>query len=221
MTRLVQDDGRVIPFTVVECEPNEVVQLKTTEKDGYPAVVLGFSKLHKPNKNKKFYFVREFRVDPTSAPKKGDLITVEMFQENEVVKVTGVSKGKGFQGVVKKYHFKGGSMTHGSHNHREPGSIGGGLRNKVPKGMRMAGRMGGDQISVTGLSIVDIDKEKNILYIKGALPGARNSLVIISAPGEMNIQESQENNKTKKPENIEEQKPVVEVVEEVKLEENK
>lgn len=180
MTRLVQDDGRVIPFTVVECEPNEVVQVKTTEKDGYPAVVLGFSKLHKPTRNKKFHFVREFGIDPTATPKKGDLITVESFHENEIVKVTGVSKGKGFQGVVKKYHFKGGVMTHGSHNHREPGSIGARAKpGRVCKGKKLPGRMGGETITIREAQVVYLSKERNLIGIKGQLPGGNNSLIII------------------------------------------
>lgn len=180
MTRLVQDDGRVIPFTVVECEPNEVVQVKTTEKDGYPAVVLGFSKLHKPTKNRKFHFTREFRVDESTAPKKGELVTVESFQENEVVKVTGVSKGKGFQGVVKKYHFKGGPASHGSHNHREPGSIGARAKpGRVCKGKKLPGRMGGETVTMREAYIVYLNKEKNLIGIKGQLPGGNNSLVII------------------------------------------
>ena len=232
MTQIFQDNGRVVPVTAVLAEPNIVTQVKTEDKDKYSAVQVGFGL----NKNIKkpqaghlkgltaVKTMKEFRVASQEAAKlkKGDQITVDVFVKDDEVKVTGTSKGRGYQGVVKRHRFHGSPASHGHKDQlRKSGSIGATDPARVFKGMRMAGRMGGDQISVTGLSIVDIDKEKNILYIKGALPGARNSLVIISAPGEMNIQESQENNKTKKPENIEEQKPVVEVVEEVKLEENK
>ena len=103
MTRLIQDDGRVIPLTVVQCEPNEVVQVKTTEKDGYPAVILGFEAMPKPKKTRKFYHMKEFRTN--AEMKKGNTITVEQFEEGESVKVTGVSKGKGFQGVIKRHGF--------------------------------------------------------------------------------------------------------------------
>ncbi|MBD3360829.1 50S ribosomal protein L3, partial [Candidatus Peregrinibacteria bacterium] len=126
MTRLMQDDGRVIPITVIECEPNEVTQVKTVEKDGYPAVVLGFSKLKKPKKTKKFLFLKEFQVTQEEQEnyRKGDRITLEKLQEIEKVKVTAISKGKGFQGVIKKYNFSRGPESHGSHHHREPGAIG-------------------------------------------------------------------------------------------------
>ncbi|MFA6528173.1 MAG: 50S ribosomal protein L3 [Candidatus Gracilibacteria bacterium] len=180
MTRLIQDDGRVIPFTVVECEPNEIVQVKTTEKDGYPAVVLGFSKLHKPAKNKKFHFVREFRVDGSATPKMGDFVTVDLFQENETVKITAVSKGKGFQGVVKKYHFAGGCASHGSHNHREPGSIGARAKpGRVCKGKKLPGRMGGETITIRETQVVYLNKDKNLIGIKGQIPGGNGHLVII------------------------------------------
>ena len=105
MTRVIQDDGRVIPMTVIQCEPNIVAQIKTVEKDGYPALVLGFSQLNKPTKTRKFHVLKEFRVKGDEQVQKGDTITVEMFKEGDLVSVTGTSKGKGFQGVVKRHHM--------------------------------------------------------------------------------------------------------------------
>jgi len=180
MTRIIQDDGRVIPLTIVQCEPNEVVQVKTSEKDGYPAVVLGFSKLSRPTKNKKFYHVKEFRTTEEDSPKKGDIINLDIFEEDEIVKVTGTSKGKGTQGTIKRYNFSRGPMSHGSHHHREPGSIGACAKpGRVHKGKKMAGRMGDEQVTIKRTKIVYINSKKNIIGIKGPIPGGTNNLVII------------------------------------------
>ena len=181
MTRLIQDDGRVIPLTVVLCEPNVVTQVKTTEKDGYPAVVLGFTALSKPKKTKAFHFQREFKlIENGNDPKKGDEIKVDIFEIGEKVRITGVSKGKGFQGVIKRHHFSRGPETHGSHHHREPGSIGMCAKpGRVLKGKKMPSRMGGDQTSLRGVEVVFVDSEKNLLGIKGPLPGACGELIII------------------------------------------
>lgn len=181
MTRLIQDDGRVIPLTVVECTPNAVVQIKTTEKDGYPALVLGFDALKKPTKNKKFKHLREFRIpEGESTYKAGDSMSLDIFELGETAKITSVSKGKGFQGVMKRHHFRGGPRTHGSHFKREPGSIGGRARpGKVWKNMRMAGHMGLDTKTLMDAEVVYIDKEKNLLGIKGPIAGSKGSLVII------------------------------------------
>lgn len=179
MTRIIQDDGRVIPLTVVECEPNTVVQVKTVEKDGYPALILGFDALKKPTKNRKFRHLKEFRVQDESL-KTGDAVNVEQFEIGERVRVTGVSKGKGFQGVMKRHNFAGGPASHGSHFHREPGSIGACARpGRVHKGKRMAGRMGTDTVTLQSVEIVYVDREKNLLGIKGPLCGGNGSLVII------------------------------------------
>ncbi len=126
MTRVFQDDGRVIPITVIQCEPNEVTQVKTSEKDGYPALVLGFSKLKKPTKTRKFSRVREFKLgtEEMESFNKGDAITVGNFQEADMVSIVAISKGKGFQGVIKRHNFSRGPESHGSHHHRRPGSIG-------------------------------------------------------------------------------------------------
>ncbi len=180
MTRIIQDDGRVIPLTIVQCEPNEVVQVKTVEKDGYPAVVLGFSKLSKPTKNKKFYHLKEFRTTEEDAPKQGDAVDLSIFEEDEVVKVTSTSKGKGTQGTIKRHNFSRGPMTHGSHHKREPGSIGACAKpGRVHKGKKMAGRMGNEQVTIKRTKVAYVNPEKNIIGIKGPIPGAKNNLVII------------------------------------------
>ncbi len=180
MTRLIQDDGRVIPLTVVECAPNTVVQVKTTEKDGYPALVLGFDALKKPTKNKKFRFKREFRIEDGSDFKAGDAISLDLFEVGEKAKITSTSKGKGFQGVMKRHHFRGGPRSHGSHFMREPGAIGARARpGKVFKGMRMAGHMGLDTVTLEEVEVVYVDREKNLLGLKGPVAGSKGSLVII------------------------------------------
>lgn len=180
MTRLIQDDGRVIPLTVVECAPNTVVQVKTSDKDGYPALVLGFDALKKPSKNKKYRFMREFRIKEGSEFKAGDSISLEQFEVGEMAKITSVSKGKGFQGVVKRHHFRGGPRTHGSHFKREPGAIGARARpGKVFKGMKMAGHMGLDTVTLDSVEVVYVDREKNLLGLKGPVAGSKGSLVII------------------------------------------
>ncbi|MFA4815018.1 MAG: 50S ribosomal protein L3 [Candidatus Gracilibacteria bacterium] len=179
MTRLIQDDGRVIPLTVIECSPNTVVQVKTVEKDGYPAVVLGFDALKKPTKNRKYRFLREFPLTDSESLKTGDEMNVGIFAIGDEAKITSTSKGKGFQGVVRRHHFHGGPRTHGSHFKREPGSIGSRARpGKVHKGKRMAGHMGSDRVTETK-EVVYVDGEKNLIGIKGAVAGANGSLIII------------------------------------------
>lgn len=180
MTRILQDDGRVIPLTLIHCEPNEITQVKTAEKDGYPAIVLGFSKLKKERKNKKFYFRKEFRITPDQELKKGSLIKVDIFKEGELVRITGTSKGKGFQGVMKRHNFSGGPASHGSHFQREPGSIGARAKpGRVHKGKKMAGHMGTDTVTLQKVPVSMIDVENNVIGIKGAVPGSKNSLIII------------------------------------------
>lgn len=182
MTRILKDDGRVIPITVVLCEPNEVTQVKTVEKDGYPAIVLGLSKLKKPSKTQKFRYLREFKVETKDLGQfeKGKAITVENFEEGEVVEITAISKGKGFQGVMKRHNFSGGPASHGSHFKREPGSVGTCAKpGRVSRGHKMAGRMGSDTITLRKVPVELIDKAKNIICIKGCLPGGNGSLVTI------------------------------------------
>lgn len=180
MTRVYNDEGCVIPLTVIQCTPNTVVQVKTVEKDGYPAVVLGFDALKKPSKNRKFRHLREFRISDEGSLKAGDEVKVDIFEDSEWVKVTSISKGKGFQGVIKRHNFSRGPETHGSHHHREPGSIGASARPaRVHKGKKMPGRMGCDQITLKNVEIVYRDPEKNLIGIKGPISGSKGSLVII------------------------------------------
>ncbi len=182
MTRIFQDDGRVIPITVIQCDPNEITQIKTVEKDGYPAIVLGFSKLKKPTKTRKFKYQKEFKVGQADLEKykKGDIITVESLQGIETVKLTGTSKGKGFQGVMRRWNFHGGPEGHGSVHHREPGSIGCRAKpGRVHKGKKLPGRMGTDRVTVSK-PIMSIDASKNIICIKGPLPGPNGGLISIS-----------------------------------------
>lgn len=185
MVQFFEEDGTVVPATVIDAGPIVVTQVKTPESDGYTAVQVAFLDQKKERATKAhlghvkegaYKHLREFRDIEEIAV--GDRITVSSFAKGDTVIVTGVSKGKGFQGVVKRHGFAGGPRTHGQkHSEREPGSIGGGLRNRVPKGMRMAGRMGGDRITVRNLKVVGVDVENNQLLIKGAIPGRRGTLV--------------------------------------------
>jgi large subunit ribosomal protein L3 len=196
MMQCFLEDGTAIPVTVIEAGPLVVTQVKNPDVDGYTAIQVAYeeqkakraTKAHlghvgsiskeKSEEKKAFKHLREFRDIEDIAI--GDEITVNVFSVGDFVTVSGVSKGKGFQGVVKRHGFHGGPRSHGQkHSEREPGSIGGGLRNKVPKGMRMGGRMGGDRITVKNLEIIGVDKENNHLIIKGAIPGRRGSLIEI------------------------------------------
>lgn len=194
MAQYFDEDGKVRPVTMLAVGPMIVTQIKTTEKDGYVSVQVGFGPQKKERLSKavlghlkelgSFAHIKEFRISSKDAEsiKAGDTIDQSIFKIGDVVQVTSTSKGKGFQGVVKRHGFHGGPRSHGQkHSEREPGSIGGGLRNRVPKGMRMAGRMGSDTITVKNLKIVDIDKERNLLAIEGAIPGRRGTLVRVNA----------------------------------------
>ncbi len=182
MTRLIQDDGRVIPVTIVECEPNTVTQVKTIGNDGYPALILGFSKLKKPTKTKKFKKIKEFRsTDDVEGYKKDDLVTVDILKDVEKVSITSVSKGKGFQGGIKRWNFSRGPETHGSHHHRKLGSIGACAKpGRVAKGKKMAGRMGNEQVTVKNVKVCLLDNEKNLVCLKGAVPGPNGSTLVIT-----------------------------------------
>lgn len=187
MTQIFNADGLVKPATLVEAKPAVVAQVKTAEKDGYNAVQIGYGSknpkhIKKPQKSKAFRWLKEFRVDDTGSFKVGDVVDAGVFKEGERVKVVATSKGKGFQGVVKRHGFHGGPRTHGQkHSEREAGSIGGGGRagGRVAKGMRMAGRTGGQRVTVRGLEILRIDAEKNMILISGAVPGSRGTPVEI------------------------------------------
>ena len=193
MTQVYAEDGRAIPVTVIQAGPCVVVQRKSKEKDGYAAVQVGLVEekaLRNVTKPMKGHFakaglppcrvLREFRVEDGSDAKVGDKISVETFAPGDRITIVGTSKGKGFQGVVKRHHFRGGAATHGSMFHRAPGSIGASaFPSRVMKGMRMGGRMGGDQVTVKNLRVAKIDVENNLLYIRGAVPGGRNGLVVV------------------------------------------
>lgn len=193
MTEYFSEDGVVVPVTVVSVEPVTVTRVFEKSKDGYDAVQVGYGtqKVERINKAQQgsmkgvnFRTLKEFRLKngETSSAKEGDVIDVSIFNAGDKIVVSGISKGKGFQGVVKRHGFAGGPRTHGQkHSEREPGSIGGGLRTHVPKGMRMAGRMGSDRITQKNLKVVAVDKENNTMLIKGALTGRRGSLVEIIA----------------------------------------
>ncbi len=187
MTQIFDEKGRVHPVTVLSALPNTVTDIRTEEKDGYSAVQLGFgekkeSKVNKAQKSKGlFRYFREYRAEEgeTVSVEKGKVITVdEAFAVGDKIVVSGLSKAKGFQGVVKRHGFSGGPRTHGQkHNERSPGSIGGGLRCRVPKGKRMGGRMGGTRITVKNLKVVGVNKEKNQLFVEGAVPGRPGTLI--------------------------------------------
>ena len=191
MTEYFSEDGAVIPVTIVKAGPITVTRVFEKSKDGYNSVQVGFGAQKKERIKKGptgqmkggFYkTLKEFRLKPAdkSEAKEGDVIDVSIFNAGDKLLISGTSKGKGFQGVVKRHGFGGGPRSHGQkHSEREPGSIGGGLRTHVPKGMRMAGRMGSDRITYKNLKVVMVDKENNLMLIKGAVPGRRGSLVEI------------------------------------------
>ena len=191
MTQVFEDNGEVHPVTVLKAGPVVVVQIKTIATDGYNAVQVGFGKRASKNiskplkghmKDGNFMFLREFKTEGDPAFKVGDVIDLSTFSKGDVVTVSSTSKGKGFQGVVKRHGFKGGPRSHGQkHSEREPGSIGGGGRDggRVAKGKRMAGRMGGDRITSKGLTVVSVKPETGEIFIRGAVPGRRGTLVEI------------------------------------------
>lgn len=192
MTSIFGNEGEVIPVTVIEAGPCTVVDIKTAEKDGYQALQLGFGSVKEKKVNKPLagHFkknnvspkrvLKEFRNFNISEFKIGDEIKCSIFSEGDIIKVTGKSKGKGFQGVVKRHGFGGiGMTTHGQSDRvRAPGSIGASsYPSRVFKGQRMAGRMGYDNVTVRGLKVVKVDPERNLIFVKGAVPGAINSIV--------------------------------------------
>ena len=190
MTQVFNDNGKVEAVTVIEAGPCTVTQVKTPAKEGYASVQLGFGAAKKLTKGEqghlkelgKFKYLREFRTDDTAAVKVGDKIDVSQFQPGEVLNVTGVSKGKGFAGGVKRHGFHGGPKTHGqSDRHRAPGAVGSTTTpGRVLKGLRMAGHLGDERVTVRKLKVFKADLEKNLLIVKGAVPGSRNGLVLIS-----------------------------------------
>ncbi len=192
MAQVWGEDGKVTPVTVVSVSPNVVTQVKTAEKDGYTAVQVGWGERNKKNISKavqghvkdlgNFAGLKEFRIDSSASHTVGEKIDASIFKAGDAVVISAISKGKGFQGGVKRHGFAGGRRTHGQkHSEREPGGIGGGGRagGRVAKGIRMAGRMGGDRITVKGVRIVQSDATKNIILVSGAVPGRRGTLVEI------------------------------------------
>lgn len=191
MTQVFAEDGAIIPVTVIQAGPCLVVQKKTAESDGYDAVQLGlvekvsnrrltapvrghFEKANVPPSRTIVEFEYEGEANV------GDKVLVDMFKAGDKIDVVGRSKGKGFQGVMKRHGFAGGRASHGSMFHRAPGSIGqSAFPSRVMKGMRMGGRMGGEQVTVKNLSVARIDTENNLIYIRGAVPGGRNSVVVL------------------------------------------
>ena len=205
MTQVFTESGKLIPVTVVSVEPNIVTQIKTMENDGYEAIQLGFDtkreKLatkasightNKANTTPKRFF-REIRGVDVNNYSLGQEIKVDIFTEGEVVDVTGVTKGKGFQGVIKRHGQSRGPMGHGSHYHRKPGSMGTMRPMRVFKGKKLPGHMGGLSVTIQNLEVVYIDLENNVILIKGNVPGAKNSLVVIQTavknPGKVNERE--------------------------------
>jgi large subunit ribosomal protein L3 len=197
MTQLLQDDGTVVPVTVIQAGPCVVVQKKVKQKDGYDAVQLGFVEFIKPSRVNKpmtghfkkanvapARFSREIAVLGDEAANPGDKVMVDIFRQNELVHIIGTSKGRGFAGFVKRHHFRGGRATHGSMFHRAPGSIGSSAYpSRVLKGMRMAGHMGNARVTVRNLRVARIDQENNLLFIHGAVPGPPGGYLVVEKSG--------------------------------------
>ena len=192
MTRIFGDDGTVVPVSVIEATPNTVTRIRSAEQDGYTALQLGAGTARRVTKPVAGQFkhlgtdqqrprsVREVRVDSADGYEIGQQVGVDVFEAGELVDVTGVSKGHGFTGVIARHHFRRGPKTHGSDHHRAPGSIGAGtFPGRVWKGTRMAGHMGNEQVTVKKLKVVKIDTERNLILVKGAVPGARNGVLLV------------------------------------------
>ncbi len=193
MTLIFRDNGKAEAVTAIEAGPCSVIQVKTVAKEGYNAVQLGFGEAKRLNSPQRghlkglgqFKYLKEFRVGDSEAIEVGERIDVSLFKAGDLVDITGVSKGKGFAGVVKRHHFAGGPKTHGqSDRHRHPGSIGAATSpGRVLKGMRMAGHMGDRRTTVSRLEVFEADPAHNLLLVKGAVPGGRNGLLLIKKSG--------------------------------------
>jgi len=182
MTRIIsQETGEVTPVTVLEASPNTVLQVKLKAKDGYDALVVGILERKNPKQkgNKKFKFIREI-LNPEEGFKKGDILSLESFGSAKNLKISSISKGKGFQGVMKRHNFRGGPETHGSIHHRESGSVGTRAKpGRIMRGKEMAGHMGSEKVTFRVAPIVSMDIEKNLIALKGSIPGANNSFVFV------------------------------------------
>lgn len=192
MTQVYSEDGNVLPVTAVESGPCIVVQKKTLENDGYKALQLGFSEKKRQRVNKPLEghfkkcdatpcsYLKEFRVENVDDYQEGQKLTVDIFEPGDFVDVTGTSKGKGFAGVIKRWGFSGGPAGHGSNFHRAPGSIGqSATPARVFKGRKMPGRLGGYKVTVQNIQVVEVKTDKNLILLKGAIPGCRNGIVTI------------------------------------------
>ena len=192
MMRIFGDDGSVVPVSVIEAQPNSITRLRTPERDGYAALQVGagtakrmsrpvagqFKEL--PTEPQRPRRVPEFRVESTDGFEPGQQLDVSLFAPGDLVDVTGTSKGHGFTGTIARHHFKRGPKTHGSTNIRQPGSIGAGTTpGRVFLGTRMGGHMGDDQVTVKKLQVVRVDAERNLILVKGAVPGARNAVLLV------------------------------------------
>jgi len=196
MTQLFMEDGRFVPVTLIQAGPCVVVQRKTSERDGYESAQLGLVEtrpFRRANRPAKGHFrksgvpptreLREFRLIAGSDPKPGDTVTCELFAPGQLVEVIGTSKGKGFQGAMKRHHFRGGAATHGSMFHRAPGSVGASAwPSRTFPGTRGPGQMGQARVTQRGVEVVKVDPMQNLLIVRGAVPGARGSLVVIQRP---------------------------------------
>jgi large subunit ribosomal protein L3 len=197
MTQLLQDDGTVVPVTVIRAGPCVVVQKKTKQTDGYDAVQLGFVEFVKPKRVNKpmtghfkktnaapVRFVREVALAGDDTSNAGDKVMVDIFTADELVHVIGTSKGRGFAGFVKRHHFRGGRATHGSMFHRAPGSIGSSAYpSRVLKGMRMAGHLGNQRVTVRNLRVARVDQQNNLLFVRGAVPGPPGGYLVVEKSG--------------------------------------
>jgi large subunit ribosomal protein L3 len=197
MTQLFQQSGETVAVTAIQAGPSVVTQVKSRDRDGYDAVQVGLveskvkqSQLSSPEKGhlrglENVRYLREFRADDVSSLKRGDKVDVGFLKQGDLVNVVGLSKGRGFAGVVKRHHFSGGPKTHGqTDRHRAPGSIGAGtFPGRVLKGKRMAGHMGNRRVTVRKLRVVQADPERNLLLVKGAVPGANGGLLVIEKVG--------------------------------------
>lgn len=194
MTQIFNEEGNLLQVTVIQAGPCVVVQKKVPDIDGYSALQLGFEgvppkhinkaqvgHLQKHNINQKIKVFKEFRVESDNTYNEGDKLSADIFIENDIVKVTGKSIGKGFQGTVKRWHFNVGPWAHGSKNHRIPGSIGAGSgQSRVLKGKKMYGHMGAKKVTVSGLKVVRVVPEQNLIMVLGSVPGKKNTLVTVS-----------------------------------------
>ena len=188
MTSVFAEDGTMVPVSVLAVEPNTVTAIRTVERDGYAAVQVGAGtarRLSKPRLGQlkdlpRVRDVREFRLEAPADYEVGQTLDVSLFETGDTVDVSGVSKGKGFSGTIKRHHFRRGPETHGSDSHRQPGSIGAGTTpGRVYRGLGMAGHLGDDRVTVKKLTVVRTDPERNLLLLRGSVPGARNALIIV------------------------------------------